>query len=149
MSLNSFHKFLNFCIFFVLTHPFAFISSARNFSDHSIQILTLISNYLIFNDDFEEWSSLGALPFCILVAPISWIGCSNNIFLPLRALELYHYPQKLKKCFGFSPPPPRSAMNSSYWIFCPHSEDSDLIIIFSPCSYLLLRLDDKACIAST
>lgn len=39
----------------------------------------------------ELGSSLGALSFLYSDSPVFWIGCSNNIFWLLRALDPSHY----------------------------------------------------------
>lgn len=82
----------------------------------------------------EEGSSLGALSFLYYDSPISWIGCSNNIFWLLRALDPSHYLLRtLKiKCKGCS--------KFILVKFIPNN--TKIQIWFLPLSCLILRLDE-------
>lgn len=61
-------------------------------------------------------------PFCILVAPVSQIGCSNNIFCLLRALEPSHYPPENLKTTD------KLFVSSTYCSLPQIVQNSDLVL---------------------
>lgn len=72
--------------------------SARKFSNHLVQILKyLISNYLIFNDDFRGVVITRCFcPFCILVVPSLGLDVAITFFGYWELLNC-HYPWELKR----------------------------------------------------